>query len=72
MEKRTVIQSMQRTQQYGNKQPDYKMGKDFNRHVIKEDTQMANKHLKRSYTSYAIREMKIKMRYQGPAPWPSG
>lgn len=47
-----------------------KYTKDFHRHFLKEDTQMAptSKHMKRCFTSLVIREQKSKTHNEIPLP----
>ena len=42
-------------------QPNEKVGQNLNRLFIKEDTQMANKHMEIYSESYVIRELQIKI-----------
>lgn len=55
------IQNVKELLQLNNRrQPDFKMAENLNRHFFKEDTQMANKYMKRCAASLVIRKCKSK------------
>ena len=54
------MQAAHAAQYQKNKRPNKKWAKELNRHVSEEDTQMANKHMKRCLSSLMIRKMEIK------------
>ena len=46
-----------KTEQYENEQPNLKMAKHLNKHLIKEDIPMTNNYVKRFSVSYVIRKL---------------
>ena len=59
-EKRTVSKIYKELLKPYSNNPIKNLAKELNRHLTKEDTQMANKPMKRCLTLYDIREMQIK------------
>lgn len=49
-----------KTSQENNPIKKKKWAKDFNRHLTKKDIQIANKHTKRSFISYGMKQVNIK------------
>ena len=43
-----------------------KWAKDLNRHLAKENIQLANKHMKRYFTSYVIRVLQVQTTMEWP------
>ena len=59
-EKRLVSKIYKELLKLYSNNPIKNLAKELNRHLTKEDTQMANKPMKRCLTLYDIREMQIK------------
>lgn len=59
MRQRNRIQNIQRSLKLNNKKTMQKVAKDLNGHLIREDTEMAQKHMKR-WSTYVIRGLQVK------------